>query len=155
MTAVAAALALSACSGEAEIDPEASEEAAGEAEMATPQVYESPKMESAEPPQLATADTLDPTYHGVWDYVEGMCDPMSDMRLEISGDRLEFYESGGDIVNIERESNGDRLVTVAMSGEGETWDTTFRFEMDSSGQFLIVSGTEEDGFDGVPRKRCS
>ncbi|WP_271078759.1 hypothetical protein [Aurantiacibacter sp. MUD61] len=155
LTALPCALALAACSGEAEESAATSEGAYGEEtlEAAQPTGAETTDMTDAQ--ELANSDQLDPTYHGVWDYVEGTCDPMSDMRLEITADTLQFYESSGEITGIERESNGDRLVSVSMSGEGESWEQAYRFEMDSSGQFLIVSGVGEDAFDGLPRKRCA
>lgn len=157
LAALPCALGLAACSGEADEGVTANENSYGESDAAAAQAGEpagdeGPGDQAA--PQIARADYLASDYHGVWDHVDGTCDPLSEMRLEITADQLQFYESTGDITGVERESNGDRLVTVAMSGEGETWDATFRLEMDSTAQFLVVTGIEEE-FEGVRRKRCS
>jgi hypothetical protein len=34
-------------------------------------------------------------FRGVWDYTEGSCSEASDLRMEISGSEIMFYESIG------------------------------------------------------------
>ena len=103
----------------------------------------------------ATPTTIPADYHGVWDYVDGSCNPASDLRLEISGNRIVFYESVGQVTGIERRTNGDLIVSLAMSGEGETWDAKWRLAMDSTAMRLVAQNVETEGESPYSRrKRC-
>ena len=109
----------------------------------------------------AVADHTIPTrFHGVWDYVDGTCQPESDLRMEISGDRIVFYESVGEVTDVVSETNGDRIVTLAMSGEGETWVSKLRLQMDSRKMRMVVLPENDDESSASDRqysarKRCS
>ena len=164
---LSAALALAACSQE-------KTEQAGPAPEETMMPVEpdggigdgaGPIPAEPEPTQQETPDIAEPPlipadYHGVWDYVDGTCQPESDLRMEISGERIVFYESVGEVTNVASETNGDRIVTLAMSGEGETWASKLRLQMDSRGMRMVVlpeNGEESSAADRQysARKRCS
>lgn len=117
--------------------------------------------ETVEPAPSPTPDIEQPQpipadYHGVWDHVDGSCAPESDLRMEISADKIVFYESVGTVTSLISEPNGDRIVTLAMSGEGETWTETLRLQMDSTATRMVV--LQGDTFERTAysaRKRCN
>ena len=94
------------------------------------------------------------TFRGVWDYVDGTCNPASDLRLEIGADSIEFYESIGQISNIETRSPQQVVVTLDMEGEGERWEMTRMFTLDRNGERLTPSAVGDDQFTPMPLKRC-
>ncbi|WP_379545619.1 hypothetical protein ACFCW2_08365 [Qipengyuania sp. DSG2-2] len=93
-------------------------------------------------------------YHGVWDYVEGTCARESDLRVAITGDTMTFYESIGKVTAVVNRPNGDRIVTLAMSGEGETWEETLKLEMDSTAMRMVISDPAGAPEPTDARKRC-
>ena len=99
----------------------------------------------------ATAPDLpDPS----WDYVEGSCDPASDMRVEIGPKTMQFYESHGDVTGVEVGSPQDIVVSLAMEGEGETWDMARRFTLSDDGRTLTPAPVGEERFEPMPLKKC-
>jgi len=106
--------------------------------------------------QAALTNRIPPRFHGVWDYVEGSCDPASDMRMEISGTEILFYESIGIVTGVEAEGDGV-IVNLAMEGEGENWEQDTRFVLvgEGAGQRLETSDAEGPHTkDDYPHKRC-
>lgn len=96
-------------------------------------------------------------FGGVWDYEGGTCAPESDLRIEIAPDRVTFYESVGTVMKVERERN-DALVTLAMEGEGETWDQVLRLSLAESEGILRLQtsdGTKPKVVDPLPKTRCT
>ena len=95
-------------------------------------------------------------FGGVWDYEGGTCAAGSDLRIEIAPDRVTFYESVGTVMKVEREGN-DALVTLAMEGEGETWDQVLRLSLVErrDGLRLFTSdGAKPKPVNDLPRKLC-
>lgn len=147
--AILAVLVMStvACGGEpAEEDKSPPPAPRSQASPATP-----PTNADAGSPAAPIPETL----IGVWDYEQGTCDPASDMRLAISQDRFEFYESVGQVESVRKD--GDAIVVdLAMEGEGETWEQSVRLLLRDDGQRLHI--TEADAaadVDDYPRKRCA
>lgn len=109
---------------------------------------------------VALANRIPTRFHGVWDHAEGTCDPASDLRMEISGSEILFYEAVGMVTDVEAEGdppNGDVVVTLAMEGEGETWEQKTRLSLVQSraGPRLETSdGEEPKGPDDYPSVRC-
>lgn len=100
-------------------------------------------------------DGVPERFLGVWDYVEGSCDPMSDLRMDLRADRIEFYESFGEITDVERVSDNEIVVSLAMEGEGETWTQSTRFTLEDGGERLVPTSADgEDQWDPMPLKRC-
>ena len=148
-------LAIAGCSG--------SEDAPAE----TPSAVESPMPvepdggigDGAGPPQASAAianDLIPERFRGVWDYVEGSCNRNSDLRMEISGDEILFYESIGRVADVEAEGDAV-IVTLDMEGEGENWQEKTRFSLSQRDGQPILSASEGDKpaiVDEYPSKKC-
>lgn len=94
-------------------------------------------------------------FRGTWDYVEGDCDPASDLRMEVGERRILFYESVGEVTDIRPASDDAIIVTMELSGEGETWTETTRLRLEDGGDRLIPSMADgEPANRPLPRKRC-
>ena len=111
--------------------------------------------DGAGPPE-ALAEAIPARFHGVWD--AGDCSAASDMRLEVTADRLEYYESVGMLTAIEAASGGDVLARLAMKGEGQSWEDTVRLQLtEAEGReaLLVLPGPDSDiELRPVPRFRC-
>ncbi len=148
--AILAALSLSACGGSPE--PVETETEA----TPTPIASEPSPAEAPAETENALANRIPTRFQGVWDYVEGSCDPASDMRMEVSGGEILFYESIGMVTDVEEEGD-DIVVGLAMEGEGETWDQDLRLSLVGSGEAQRLETSAGDGPrmpDEYPSKRC-
>ena len=134
-----AALALAACSQSD--DTPAAEETAAPA-RATP---------SATP---VAANTVPEAFRGVWDFVDGTCNPASDLRVAIEERAFEFYESHGEVTGVTVESPTSIVVDLAMEGEGETWTMRRRFTLSNGGARLMPAAVDGEDFEPMPLKRC-
>lgn len=107
-------------------------------------------------PSVAGAGRAIPArFLGVWDYAEGTCDPASDLRMEIEPRRIVFYESVGNVAAVEQKGADGVLVSMTMTGEGQSWNDTMRLDLDDNGAVLIPGDAEEyDPGQPLPRKRC-
>ena len=105
-------------------------------------------------PAQAGQPEIPERFRGVWDYVEGNCDPASDLRMTVLPREIEFYESHGRITGV--MVGGPDIVTVelAMEGEGETWTMQRRFTLTEGGNRLIPEALGDDQFEPMPLKRC-
>ena len=110
--------------------------------------------DGAGPPGPVTAETIPAAVRGVWDYVEGSCDPASDLRVEIGPDTMQFYESFGEVTRIEVAGPQDIVVSLAMEGEGETWEMARRFTLSDDGRRLPPAAIAQDQFEPMPLKKC-
>lgn len=96
-------------------------------------------------------------FQGTWDYIEGTCSPESDMFIEVSAREMMFYESVGSVKTVTLE-DADAVVTLAMIGEGETWEQSTRLALESDGSVTLLHttpGDEPKRIDEYPRKKCS
>ena len=73
--------------------------------------------------------------------------PAHESRLTIGAWRIRFHESSGAIVAVESGRNA-LTITAELSGEGETREATYRFNLSDDGQIL----TDRDS--GMKRQRC-
>lgn len=90
---------------------------------------------------------------GTWDYVGGTCEPASDLRLEIAPGQLVFYEAVGEVLSVSR--NGDDVtLSLAMEGEGDTWQDSLTFRMVEGGDLLESDIPSPSGEGLLRRKRC-
>lgn len=115
-----------------------------------------PTEQHAEIQSLETQGAIPAKFHGVWDYEMGTCALESDLRVEISGSEMIFYESYGKVSGA-REDGEDAIVDMAMEGEGETWVQSYRLSRAGSGsdqRLHITEATEQKGPSDLPRKRC-
>ena len=139
-----ASFAVVGCDGGADVSaPPASEQQATLEQQAAPADDALTKVEIPE------------RFRGVWDYEGGTCDPASDLRTQISGDQIRFYESTGEVVSVELD--GDKaIVELAMTGEGESWTQTSALIHNAGSDTLIF---QADAYAVNPdvtnnRKRC-
>lgn len=110
--------------------------------------------DGAGPPGPVTAETIPAAFRAVWDYVEGSCDPASDLRVEIGPETMQFYESFGEVTRIEVAGPQDIVVSLAMEGEGETWEMARRFTLSDDGRRLTPAAVGDDQFEPMPLKKC-
>ena len=144
-----AALTLAACSQGAD------DEAPAPQETMMPVEPDGGIGDGAGPPQAVTADTIPQAFLGVWDYVEGSCDPASDLRVEIEPTSMQFYESYGEVTRIEVDSPERIVVSLDMEGEGETWEMARVFTLSNDGRTLTPGSVGEDDFEPMPLKKCT
>lgn len=112
-----------------------------------------PPTASAGPAQPEPARNAIPAaFLGAWDLRPADCrEGGGDGRLVIGAGGLRFYESEGRVDSARVE--GDTLtVTASMTGEGETWTETYRFQLMPGGGELIQRVSPGD--DGLRRVRC-
>lgn len=75
--------------------------------------------------------------------------PAHESRLTIGAWRIKFHESSGAIVAVEGAGrDGDISITAELTGEGETRQATYHFNLSDDGQTL----TDTDS--GMTRRRC-
>ena len=110
--------------------------------------------DGAGPPEGLGVPAIPAAFHGVWDYVDGSCAPESDLRIEIRPESIGFYESLGELTAIDIASPDDITVTLAMEGEGETWDMQRRFVLSDDGATLTPQAVGEESFEPMPLKKC-
>ncbi|MCK0127400.1 hypothetical protein [Erythrobacter sp. F6033] len=112
-------------------------------------------------PETDEANTTDAAiipvrFQGVWDYEGGTCALESDLRMEVSADEILFYESIG-TVNAVSADGEDTIVTLAVEGEGETWEQSTRFSLMGEGDDLRLhtsDGEQPKQADEYPSKKC-
>ncbi|MFL0355688.1 hypothetical protein ACI5KX_04345 [Erythrobacter sp. GH1-10] len=115
--------------------------------------------DGAGPPGDAEAiasNTIPVRFHGAWDYEGGTCDDASDMRMEISGSEILFYESIGQVTAVKAEGD-DIVATLDMEGEGETWKQSTRLSLRGSGDGERLHSSDGElpkKEDEYPSKRC-
>ena len=136
-----AVLALAACS---QAEPAPTETASPEPTAAT-----TPPVATGPAQALAIPDR----FHGIWDYVKGSCDPVSDMRTEIAERGITFYESHGAVTDLTVESPERITVELAMQGEGEKWTMIRTFTLSEGNTILTPTGG--DTGEPMPLKRCA
>ena len=95
-------------------------------------------------------------FQGVWDYEGGTCAPESDMRMEISGNEILFYESVGIVTAVEAEGE-TAVLSLDMEGEGESWRQRLRLSLIGVGDSVRLhtsDGDKPERVDEYPSKRC-
>ena len=157
LTLMLAAILIAGCSG-----PE--EEASAPDAIDTPVAAQN-NDGANDPPPSADAGTGDPDLHGTiptrfrgdWDYAQGTCASNSDLRMEISAREILFYESVGQVTGVTAEGD-DAIVTLAMEGEGDTWNQRLRVSLNGSGAAERLETSDGDAppiVDDYPSKRCA
>ena len=155
--AIAAILALAACGNPAPRSDNPLPESAPETPI--PVEPDGGIGDGAGPPgevEDTLANRIPTRFQGVWDYVEGTCARESDMRMEISGGEILFYESVGLVTNVKPEGN-DVVVTLSMEGEGETWEQQTRLSLVGEGDVQRLETSDGEFLkktDEYPSKRC-
>jgi hypothetical protein len=97
------------------------------------------------------AKQLPPDYLGVWTGLEDSCaDRSAELRLVVTPEQLQFYESVGTIRGVKVDGIDGFLVDLSFEGEGQKWSRKQRLALVDTGSRLIVT---TDG-SSVTRKRC-
>lgn len=111
-----------------------------------------PTAASAGLAQVSQAQLVPAAFLGEWNMRREACGGhLNDSRLVISARGLELHESSGEVVSTAVE--GDTLTVKAkMSGEGETWDETYRFRISEDGRVLLQLLFPDN--ESVKRLRC-
>ncbi|MEQ8538828.1 MAG: hypothetical protein RIB93_15440 [Coleofasciculus sp. D1-CHI-01] len=115
-------------------------------------IQPSSSVEAATPadssPVAQVQSVIPMQFQGLWDDLE-LCDiPTSDGRLRIGLNRIEFYETGGPVLEVVTKGDLEMSVTAEYSSEGETWTETNSFKLSSDRSALTDSKTN------VVRYRC-
>lgn len=143
-------LALAACSPAADGNAEdpALETKAAESAVSSPSAPAATSDVTAE-----RMTTIPSAYLGVWDFIDGNCNPDSDLRLKIAPDALTYYESYGEVQSL--DVVGDAItVTMSMEGEGETWESRETFRLVDNGTILESNLPAPGGDGNLRRKKC-
>jgi hypothetical protein len=102
----------------------------------------------------ATLVEIPAAFLGYWDYTEGQCAVWSDAQLTIEPRRLQFYESTGQVTAVRQPDATTIIVSMAMSGEGDTWAEEATYRLLNGGQVLESSFDGPDAGEPFRRKRC-
>ena len=145
LTLMLATFALAACSRDAD-EPVAEDTApAGVA-------AESQPAPASDAPPLAV-DAIPADYLGAWDAADGGCEAGSEFSLEVGADELAFYESAGQVTRVE-PGEGSVTVALAMTGEGESWESRVRLTLADGGRTLVTETLAPEAAPPVRRTRC-
>ena len=152
----ALALVLAACGGSNDDGPSSAEPVEAVSDTPIPVEPDGGIGDGAKPLDEVLANRIPTRFHGVWDYDKGTCAPESDLRMEISGSEILFYESIGMVTGVEEE--GDAIiVALAMEGEGDTWEQKTRLMLTGEGERQRLETSDGDKprvVDEYPSKRC-
>jgi hypothetical protein len=130
------------------------EEPAPEATASEPGAQASTAPSAPPAPTQATLTEVPAAFRGYWDYVDGRCAVWSDAQLTIEAKRLTFYESTGDVTAVRQPDANTVVLTMAMSGEGDTWTEETTYRLLDGGTVLESNFTAADGGEPFRRKRC-
>ena len=95
----------------------------------SPNASQSAANADTETEDEADLSVIPDRFHGVWDNLAGTCARESDLRIEITSDKVLFYESIGSVLEVQRAREAF-IVKLAMEGEGEQWEESFRMALD-------------------------
>jgi hypothetical protein len=102
---------------------------------------------------VAQQQTIPAQFQGKWDSDLQSCNSRaSEGRLDISADRVQFYESGGPVQKVVTYGNSDIELSIELSGEGQTWISDNYFRLSDNQNSLTDLTRGEPGF---VRYRCS
>ena len=104
--------------------------------------------EAAAPAPAVKSKTVPAAFQGVWAATMKDCDKPAETRLEITAERLRFYESSGPVASVEASGPNEILVVVPLTGEGATSQRSFRYRLLGDGDRLF------DVRNGLERARC-
>ena len=112
---------------------------------------EDPTVEQVDPAPPAGAAQLaaiPPAFQGEWNRDPAACGTGNDeSRLRVGPETVRFYESRGAVVTVAAHGAREAEITLAMSGEGQTWRERFRFRLSDDGNALTIGG--------MTRRRCA
>ncbi|AKH44012.1 hypothetical protein FHS61_001327 [Altererythrobacter atlanticus] len=149
---MAALLALGACGGSTE--DQTPTESEGDAPEGSPDItLRFPVGEEggeARAEHISVAMQIPPALRGRWGMNAADCEPgRADAKglLAISPNELEFYESVGQLIDIDEIDDSRIAATFAFTGEGMEWEQQVTLDAQDSGTVLI---RREYGKDAAP-----
>lgn len=96
--------------------------------------------------------TIPERFHGEWNSTPADCGtPDNDSMLVITGDRIDFYESTGDVRGAFMDGPDEVLIVIRTSGEEETSTTAVRYSVSSDDNSLTEYSESVEPF---VRHRC-
>ena len=93
-----------------------------------------------QPTAHALAYQIPTSFVGRWGMTPADCDPDGSAvkgLMTITDDSLKFWESKGNVQQIARRSPYDITLTLAMTGEGQSWTSTTRLVLDAAATELV------------------
>jgi hypothetical protein len=92
-------------------------------------------------------NSIPPAFVGEWNESLADCGTdNNDTRLRVEPTRLLFYESVAQVKDVSLQGARTATIKGSFSGEGETWNDTYRMTLSQSGNELTTGG--------LTRKRC-
>jgi hypothetical protein len=93
----------------------------------------------ARPDGQSVGGAMFPSYlRGQWSSMDTCRGDSENLYVTISAQEIQFYESGGQLMRISHDYKERELYHLAMSGEGEAWDETFRFMLSNDSMTLTL-----------------
>lgn len=85
-------------------------------------------------------NTIPAEFRGTWTYKkDGRHPPGGEDPTVISATTWTGHETRGKVKAVRIKGKDDITVTMAMSGEGETWDDEYRLQLSPDGNVLTVA----------------
>lgn len=103
----------------------------------------------------ASREAVPDVFLGLWAGAPSDCghdDHSDEMMMTITPSEIRFYESAGEIINIEIHGPSEITVRLELWGEGESWEEELRLTVSQKGKLLQ---TESRDYGPVFRHRCS
>ena len=105
-----------------------------------------PESQRAE--DSSTTATVPEQFRGAYAADASACtSPGHVTQLDIGASTIGFHESSGDVISVDSSSN-DVGITAELTGEGETYQVTYSFQLSEDGKTLT------DTVNGMSRVRC-
>ena len=105
----------------------------------------------AEPSAGPSKPVVPAQFQGEWNSALADCGTdRNDSRLRIYPGSVQFYESKGPVKAIVPSGDRDMTVIVGLTGEGQSWDQPFKFELDKTRRTL----TDVSSDSPFKRYRC-
>ncbi len=99
-----------------------------------------PTTPSGAPGDKLLLNTIPAEFQGRWTYKEdGRHPPGGENPTVISAATWTGHETRGEVKAVRIRDKNDITVTMAMSGEGETWDDEYRLQLSPDGNVLTVA----------------
>ena len=107
-----------------------------------------PQPEPQSPEDSSTTATVPEQFRGAYAADASACtSPGHVTQLDIGASTIGFHESSGDVISVESSGN-DVGITAELTGEGETYQVTYSFQLSEDGKTLT------DTVNGMSRVRC-
>ena len=125
---------------------------------ATPAGNDTTPVVRSTPPVATDPQTIPSPFLGRWGLSREDCNPVATDAtglLTITADRLEFYESVGELSNLAHAGSDRMRASFDFTGEGMTWQRDMVFDLRDDGNTLVRNEIGGDAASGPFRyNRC-